>query len=139
MDEWLKLAEEFAAHASEYQPARNNLTALSEICRFLSASSYGREFAPTQESGSGRLVLIRRDGSFPTKSLRVMSLAEDKIEFCLRDAHVERYFHPDEPHDHALDRFKEVLQSIDWRRPVTPPTALEKLSILWKILFSRRY
>lgn len=139
MDEWLRLAEGFAARASEYPPARKNLVALSQICRFMSVSYHGQELAPTQESGEGRLVLIRRDGSFPTKSLRVMSLAENKIEFCLRDTHVERYFHPDEPHDHAVDRFKEVVRSIDWRRPITPPTFLENLSAAWKLLFSKRY
>ena len=139
MDEWVKLSEHFASEASSYLPAKNNLMALSDICRFLSTSDLGRELAPTAESGSGRIVLIKRNGSFPTKSLRVMSLAEEKIEFCLRDTGIERYFHPDEPYRYALDRFKEVARSIDWRKPVTPPTFFENLSVARKALFSKRY
>lgn len=139
MNEWLTLAEGFSSEAIRNPETGKNLIALSRICEFLSSSRYGQELAPSKESGLARLVLIRRDGSYATKCLRVRSLAENNIEFCLRDGSVERYFHPDEPHLYALDRFQEVLRSIDWRKPVTQPTFFENLSATFKAFFSKRY
>jgi hypothetical protein len=139
MDQWVKLAEKFSADALNSGRASKNLRALSDICKFMSSSPHGRELAPSDQSRSGEVILIRRDGSFPTKSLRVMSLADDKIEFCLRDGNVERYFHPDEPNDYALDRFREVIRSIDWRKPVKPANFFENLSTTYKALFNKRY
>lgn len=138
MNEWVRLSEHFVAAAKD-SIAGNNLRVLSEICRSLSTSDLGRLLAPTPESGSGRIVLTKRSGVCPTKTLRVMSLAEEKIEFCLRDTGIERYFHPDEPNRYALERFQEVARSIDWDRPVMQPGLLERLSVARRALFGKRY
>jgi hypothetical protein len=141
-DEWQRLAGKFTSSAAETPAAAGSLAALSRICDFMAGSDHGRhlQHAPW-ERYDARLTLVRRDGSFPTKSLRVMSLADNKVEFRLHDSQtgIERYFHPDEPCDHALSRFQEVVGSIDWRRPVTRPTFWEKLSAGYKLLFDKRY
>jgi hypothetical protein len=139
MNEWVALAESFS-EAAKGSIGSKNMLALSRICRFLADSQHGQELVQAYEWPT-RLELKRRDGSHPTKFLRVMGVTENRIEFCLRDdaTGVERYFQPHEPHDHALERFQEVVGSIDWNRPVTGPGFGAKLKAWGRFLFVKRY
>lgn len=138
--DWISLAKQFEDYGKQETRARKNFTALAQICGFLDASRFGQDLVHCVDR-PGQLVLRCRNGSHPTKFLRVMSIIDDQIEFCLRDdaTNVERYFQPHEPHHHALERFKEVVGSINWAKPVSPPSPSERVLAWSRFLFVGRY
>jgi hypothetical protein len=119
MDTWDDLARRFRELAGNDVHRLNDRT-LSEICAFMS-STYSAMFKPS-DTGAHAVYLQRRDGSYPSKQLKVEAITNNRLEFCLsdRDTGISHNFMPHADHATGLERFKSILAGIDWSAPVKP-------------------
>lgn len=115
---WKEVADRFSSSAGDDPAWLHNHTAISEICRLISDSQYGKIFK-VEEVDLHSVLLRRRDGSYPSKSLKIQAIAGNRVEFCLSDSetHAFRYY-PDIDHSEASIRFKKAIGTIDWTKPV---------------------
>ena len=60
------------------------------------------------------------NGSFPNKRLKVESITENRIEFCVSDSSARqvRYFFPHVPANEGLEKFKRIINGLDWSEDV---------------------
>jgi hypothetical protein len=89
VDTWENLARRFREYAGNDANKRNDKT-LSEICAFMSTSSYGTTLKPSD--ADSHAVYILSDG----------------------ETGVSHYFMPHADHATGLARFKKILSEIDW-------------------------
>jgi hypothetical protein len=112
VDTWENLARRFREYAGNDANKRNDKT-LSEICAFMSTSSYGTTLKPSD--ADSHAVYIQH-GSYPSKRLKVEAILGNRLEFSLSDGEtgVSHYFMPHADHATGLARFKKILSEIDW-------------------------
>jgi hypothetical protein len=99
-----------------------NKIAIANICRYIMNEYHGIPLKLIRDLSYSRLHIGVADGTAPSKELVVMPIEveETHVEIYLRDneTRIEHCYFPHPIHTEALDRFKKIINKLNWYAPV---------------------
>lgn len=119
---WGKAIEHFTERAKENKADDKEYVsdiAIANICRYMQNEYCGEPLKVIKHYGY-MLHIGKTYCTNLSKELIVRVILGNKVEICLADnvTGVIRYFFPHPTHMEALDRFKAIVQNINWDMPV---------------------
>jgi len=121
---WEKAEKYFLNEYKTSGEKYENLIAIANICHYIRHEYNGVQLGVNEYyyEGYSRLHIGVADGSVPSKELVVMPIQGNEVEIYLRDneTRIEHCYFQHPPHSEALNRFKKIINKLNWNDSVKP-------------------
>ena len=113
---WEDLANEIEKRSNRQE----NRLVMAEICRYIGSSHFASEVTANADWLPNRVYFRKAGGSQPSKTLKMESITENRLEFCILDKRTkgERCFFPHCRAKDGLAKFKKIITHLDWTAEV---------------------